>query len=221
MKQSKMLVLTLIAMVGVTGCGIQNDKEKDNTKTPENSLTDISATIAGETEVIKAGDSVVYLDEVRYYVYNTQATYETYYMAENKELDWKEEKSEGVSLEEAVKSVVLDKICEREAMVSYAREYNVSLNETDIGKVSDKVEKFFSESDDNFKEKVDVSHNRMKEIFEKAALCEKVKRDMNKENEGKSDEMYKNWKKANNVTTNEYWDAINFDTPIFVSNQTY
>ena len=37
--------------------------------------------------------------------------------------------SVGVSLETAVKSTVLDSICEREAIVSYADEYQIALDE--------------------------------------------------------------------------------------------
>lgn len=37
---------------------------------------------------ITAGGSQVMLDEVRYYAYTAQATYETYYLTKGKEIDW-------------------------------------------------------------------------------------------------------------------------------------
>lgn len=211
-----MVLFLLVAAVGLTGCSVSSDNNREAvSQTEEDILSDAPAVMAEHTEVIKAGTTVVYLDEVRYYAYNTQATYEAYYMAEEKELDWDRQMSVGVTLEEAVKSTILDSICEREAIVACADEYNVHFKEKELMEVSEKVNKYFSETNENLLKKTDVSRERMKEIFQKDALYEKVKAKMNKKEEGKSEEVYKKWKKVNNVTTNEYWDAINFDKPIW------
>lgn len=217
MKIKNFMILVVAVTVVLTGCESNKKMEEGNAKTEAKNPDEVPAVMAEHTEVIKAGDVVVYLDEVRYYAYNTQATYETYYMAEEKELDWNGKISDDVTLEEAVKSTVLDTICEREAIISYADEYNIKLEESELLEISDKANKFFSETNEKFLEKVDVSHERMRAIFEKNALFEKVKMKMEDEESGKSEEAYKNWKKVNTVTTNEYWDAINYDTPIFMS----
>lgn len=212
-KINKIATLCLAAMVAFCGCNVNSEKneEKDTSANHANKTIE-----ADKTGVIVAGESKVYLDEVRYYAYNTQATYEAYYMAEDKELDWSKEMSVGVSLETAVKSTVLDSICEREAIVSYADEYQIALDEEAIAEVDKKVQTFFEGTNEKLLEKIDVTEKRLSEIYQKAALFEKVKAAMEEQQEGKSEEAYKKWKTVNNVTTNEYWDEINYQEPIFM-----
>ena len=61
-----------------------------------------------------------------------------------------------------------------------------------------------------------MTEKRLSEIYQKAALFEKVKAAMEDKQEGESEEAYKKWKTVNNVTTNEYWDEINYQEPIFM-----
>lgn len=214
-KAGVVAALGFVIVASVTGCNNGNG-ENETSAVEQSKKADITipAKEAAETEVMVVGDAVVYLDEVRYYSYNTQATYEAVYIAEDEALDWNSEMSEGVTLEEAVKSTVLDRICEREALVQYAEEYGVAFTETELSEISDKVDTFFEESNPKLLERIDIEKERLKEVFEKEELYKKVKEVMDDEEAGKSDETYKNWKKVNNVTTNEYWNAINFKTPI-------
>lgn len=217
MKQIRSLgILLLVAMMVFTGCSaVDGEKEGQTNESGEKIDIALSAEEAARTEVMNIGTKKVYLDEVRYYSYNTQATYETYYIAEEKELDWNREMSEGVTLEEAVKSTVLDGICRRESLILYADEYNVDFTEEELKEIAEKVENFYEKSNEKILDRININRERLQEIFEKNELYNKVKDIMESEKEGKSDEVYKNWKKANNVTTNEYWTAINFQTPIF------
>ena len=65
----------------------------------------LKGSLKASTETAVVVDNVqVYLDEVTYYAMTTQATYETYYIANNMTLDWNSKVEDGVTLEMAVKS---------------------------------------------------------------------------------------------------------------------
>ena len=67
----QMVLLLVLATVFVnTGCEMKSS--------PVVNVQDV--------DTIRVGDSVVPEDEMRYYFYNTQATYEAYYIAEKMEL---------------------------------------------------------------------------------------------------------------------------------------
>lgn len=222
-KIAVMLVWGIVLSVTFTACrnGGTTDEVLTDIGTNEINLA-CSAEEAAVTPVMTIGAETIYLDEIRYYCYNTQATYEAVYATDGKgdNLDWNSEMSEGVTMEEAVKSTILNRICEREAMVSYAEEYRVALTEEELSQISEKTDIFFEQSNPKLLGKIDIRQERLKELFEKDALCQKVKEEMENENEGTSDEVYKNWKKVNTVTTNEYWEKMNFQTPILMeSNQ--
>lgn len=168
-----------------------------------------------EQDVIIAGDRIVLEDEVRYYFYNTQATYEAYYMAENIELDWNREMSDGITLAMGVKSSILDSICEREAIVSCADQYGIALTAEERNAVEAKVETFFTQTDENLQNLIHITSYRLQEVFEKDELYRKVKAKINVDQNDLSDEMYKNWKTTNTVTTNDTWEKLDFSKKIF------
>ena len=71
------LVLVIATLISLTGCGAKKVKKvEETTKKPD------------ETVAIHAGNTEVYLDEAKYYAYTAQATYETYYLTKNKEINW-------------------------------------------------------------------------------------------------------------------------------------
>lgn len=104
MKQ--ILILCMIAILGIGMTGCSNEDSKENTKTEVTEADDESGTISDELVVIRAGKSEVYLDEVLYYAYTTQATYETYYLMKGKEMNWNSEMKEGVTWQQGVKSTI-------------------------------------------------------------------------------------------------------------------
>lgn len=212
---AKLVLLCTTVTVIFSACSFGKSSEEVVTDENGNKInTDLSYDEAARQPVIVVGTEQVYLDEVRYYTYTTQATYETYYATEDKELDWNMEMSVGVTLAEAVKSNLLDAICEREALSSYAEEYGVSFSEEELTKISKKVDKFYAKTNEKLLDRIKIKTERLKEVFEKDELSKKVKEKLEGQQTGKAEEVYKNWKKANTVTTNEYWDALNFNTPI-------
>ena len=115
----------LTVAVGLVGCGQKKAVEETTVATSETgseSSTVLNGTAsksstgsdgADTTLTITVGGSQVMLDEVRYYAYTAQATYETYYLTKGKEIDWDSKMDGDVTWEQGVKSLVLDDICKK------------------------------------------------------------------------------------------------------------
>lgn len=191
------------------GCGGNSGKEEVTTSSPE------------DTVAIHAGNHKVYLDESRYYAYIAQATYETYYLTEGKELDWSEKTKKGVTMEALVKSTVLDDICRRECIYGYQKEYNVQLSEEEQEKIRIDLENYYKETDGELLSKIGISKERLKKVFEKQVIAEKIENVMAFSDEKLPDNTYKNWKKENTVTAESQWESITFDKPIFTMEDLY
>lgn len=112
-KLAVVLMLAVVFTMTLTGCS----KDKVNQETTAGQVD-----LSSNSEVaINAGGIGVLTDEVRYYAYTAQATYEAYYISENKNIDWKSDMKKGVSWQEGVKSIVLDDICRREYFCSLGK----------------------------------------------------------------------------------------------------
>ena len=76
-----------------------NIKQEQNNQPSSESQTVASKESIGikiEDNDSKADIADIYMDEVRYYAYKTQATYEVYYMSKNKELKWNKKLKIGI-----------------------------------------------------------------------------------------------------------------------------
>jgi membrane-bound inhibitor of C-type lysozyme len=202
----KRVVALLIGIMCLFTTACNNQKETARIES-ETSAEDIVA--------VNAGDSSIYLDEAKYYAYTAQATYETYYIAENKEINWDGNTKKGVSMETLVKSTVLDEMCEREFLYGYAGEYNISLTKKEKKEINTKVANYFDRTADALLKKINIKKESLKKIFTKAKIAEKVKEVMNASDEKYADNMYKSWKNENTVTADKQWENINFSEHIF------
>ena len=147
-KLAVVLMLAVVFTITLTGCS----KDKGNQETTAGQVD-----LSSNSEVaINAGGIGVLTDEVRYYAYTAQATYEAYYISENKNMDWKSDMKKGVSWQEGVKSIVLDDICRREYFCSLAKKYDVQLSDSDEDNVKAAVNDFFEESDSGLVKKIDI-----------------------------------------------------------------
>ena len=116
------ILVGLTVAMGLVGCGQKKAVEETTVATSETgseSSTVLKGTAsksstgsdgADTTLTITAGGSQVMLDEVRYYAYTAQATYETYYLTKGKEIDWDSKMDGNVTWEQGVTSLVLDDI---------------------------------------------------------------------------------------------------------------
>lgn len=185
------------------GCGNKQQPEVATTGKPE------------DTVAVNAGECKVYLDEAKYYVYTAQATYEVYNITEGKEINWNGEMKKGVTWQQGVKSMVLDDLCRRECMYSLAEEYNVKLSDDEEKQIETEVENFFEDSAEKLVSKIGISENRLKFVFEKKKIADKVQNIMTTVDKKMSNETYEKWKKGNTVMTDEQWNNIKFEDAIF------
>lgn len=208
MKKIFAILICVMLSFNLVGCGEQEVKENINETT---------ASQEGLAVAIYAGESNVYIDEARYYAYTTQATYETYYLAEKEELNWNSGKTKGTPLQYVVKSTVLDAICRRECMYELADEYNIKLSEKEIKKINIDVENFYEEGNSKLVDKINISEDRLNFVFQKAKIAEKVENIMNTSDKNLADSTYKKWKEEHTVTADKNWEDINYNEPIFTA----
>lgn len=212
--------------VGLVGCGQGKTVEETTVATIETgseSSTVLKGTVskssigsdgADTTLTITAGGSQVMLDEVRYYAYTAQATYETYYLTKGKEIDWDSKMDGNVTWEQGVKSLVLDDICKREWLNEISSQYDIKLTKKEKLSVKTKALEYFKNTNVKLAKKINISEGRLIKVFEKAEIADKTEKKMEKDGSS-TKEMYIKWKKGNNVTAESQWNNINFKEAIF------
>lgn len=194
MKKLMYILISICIMAAIWGCGEQSDGNKK--------------------VAITAGDSKVMDYEARYYAYTAQATYETYYLSINKEIDWNSKMDENVTWQYGVKCIVFDDICKREWLNQLALKEKIELNDKEKTDINTKVEDFYSKSNKKLIEKISIEKDSLLKVFEKEKLAEKAKENL-EEDGSNVEEMYTKWKKGNNVTAQSKWEEIKFNSHIF------
>lgn len=205
MKNFFCLVLCVVMVVSFMGCS-----KNDSHKTKE-----AATGRAEDTVAINAGVIKVFLDEACYYAYTAQATYEAYYISEGKEINWNGEMKDDVTWQQGVKSTVLDDICRRECMYSLAEEYNVSLSEEEEKEIDISVTNYYSDTNKKLMSKIGIKQDRLKFLFQKQKIAQKVEEIMLAAEKNLPDKTYEKWKKGNTVTAEKQWEDINFNEHLF------
>ena len=194
-----------------------NIEQGQNNQSPGESQTVASKEAIGikiEDIDSKADIADIYMDEIRYYAYKTQATYEVYYMSKNKELKWNKKLKIGVTLEEGVKSQILSDICERQALYEEASKYDVSLSTEEESKANEEADYYLENSSEKMLSKVNISKERLVEIYKKEKIAKKVEDILNAKERHGADEMYQQWKGKVTIIMEEPWGEINFSEKI-------
>ena len=183
----------LTVAVGLVGCGQGKAVEETTVATSETgseSSTVLKGTVsksstgsdgADTTLTITAGGSQVMLDEVRYYAYTAQATYETYYLTKGKEIDWDSKMDGNVTWEQGVKSLVLDDICKREWLNEISSQYDIKLTKKEKSSVKTKALEYFKNTNVKLAKKINISEGRLIKVFEKAEIADKTEKKMEKD----------------------------------------
>lgn len=194
----------------------QNNNEQNNQPSSESQTVASKESIGIKIEDndSKADIADIYMDEVRYYAYKTQATYEVYYMSKNKELKWNKKLKIGVTLEEGVKSQILSDICERQALYEEASKYDVSLSAEEESKANEEADYYLENSSEKMLSKVNICKERLVEIYKKEKIAKKVKDILNAKEKNGADEMYQQWKGKVTIVMEEPWGKINFSEKI-------
>lgn len=203
--------------------------QKNESQTSDNIKQEQNNQPSGESQTVASKESIgikiedidskadiadVYMDEVRYYAYKTQATYEVYYMSKNKELKWDKKLKIGATLEEGVKSQILSDICERQALYEEASKYDVSLSAEEESKANEEADYYLENSSEKMLSKVNISKERLVEIYKKEKIAKKVEDILNAKERHGADEMYQQWKGKVTIVMEEPWGEINFSEKI-------
>ena len=194
----------------------QNNNEQNNQSSSESQTVASKESIGIKIEDndSKADIADIYMDEVRYYAYKTQATYEVYYISKNKELKWNKKLKIGVTLEEGVKSQILSNICERQALYEEASKYDVSLSAEEESEANEEADYYLENSSEKMLSKVNISKERLVEIYKKEKIAKKVEDILNAKEKNSADEMYQQWKSKVTIVMEEPWGKINFSEKI-------
>ena len=127
----------------------------------------------------------------------------------------------GASMENLVKSTVLDDICRRECMYALRDEYAVTLSQEESDQIDIKLSNYYTETNGELLSKIGISKSRLKKVFEKKEIADKVENLMSFNDKKLPDEMYKKWKSDNTVTAEVQWENISFKHHIFTSDDLY
>ena len=197
----------LTVAVGFVGCGQGKAVEETTVATSETgseSSTVLKGTVSKSSTgsdgadtilTITAGGSQVMLDEVRYYAYTAQATYETYYLTKGKEIDWDSKMDGNVTWEQGVKSLVLDDICKREWLNEISSQYDIKLTKKEKLSVKTKALEYFKNTNVKLAKKINISEGRLIKVFEKAEIADKTEKNDGKRWKFHERNVYK-WKKG-------------------------
>ena len=204
MKNFKRVMLVTVAVFAMAlvmvGCGSSDSKEQKKS--------------ADKTVAIEAGDNQVFLDEVRYYMYSSQGTYEIYYIADGKEIDWGE-KNGKTTWENTVKGSVLDSIAKRECFYEQRDEYNIQLDDKAKQDIDLKVANYYTGTDEKLKNKINIKESKLTALFTKAYIATMIEDIMNTTEKGSADKYYKSWLEKNDIECENAYFTINFDEHIF------
>ncbi len=124
-----------------------------------------------KNEVFRVGDETCTVTELMVYLTNIQNQYENVYGVEVWNVS-----SEGVTLEENVKEIVLAKIAQIKTMYLLALEREVTLTESEKRNVTAAAEEYFESLNEKEIELMGVDLAVIEQLYEEYALSEKVYR---------------------------------------------
>jgi trigger factor len=158
---------TVLGVTALTGCYSR--------VTSDNYATTVVATF---------GDQKIYLNEVNFYLKMMQVTYDSYYdyfygpyygFSSKKEFyEYTGMTDDGSTIWEAMKEDAMAAVQQTYILCEHAAEYNISLSDEDLQKVTDSVEEFLSETDTGVISACKVDETTLTDIFTRNALANRV-----------------------------------------------
>ena len=148
------ILVCLLMTVGICGC---DAKEV------------VLTTSFGKTELMRINDDSTYLPEMMLYLTNIQNAYEKVYGEDI----WLQT-PEGESLEAKVKDMVLAKVAQVKVMKLMAKDYNLSLSDSEEEEADAKATAYFATLNAKERELIGVTEDDVCAIYEEYALADKV-----------------------------------------------
>lgn len=151
------LCIVLISLI-LTGCK----------KTNETKIT--------ETRVVTVNDFNVYLDEMMYYIWQTETEYDSYndYYEENYGVNfWEQDAGDGLTARDFIKDDVMDNVVQSYILWDQAVAAGITLTKEEQETSKTKAQEILAGFTEKQKETVQLSEERLTEILEKEALVDK------------------------------------------------
>lgn len=151
------LCIVLISLI-LTGCK----------KTNETKIT--------ETRVVTVNDFNVYLDEMMYYIWQTETEYDSYndYYEENYGVNfWEQDAGDGLTARDFIKDDVMDNVVQSYILWDQAVAAGITLTKEEQETSKTKAQEILAGFTEKQKETVQLSEERLMEILEKEALVDK------------------------------------------------
>ena len=161
------------------------------------------------------------MDEAKFYVYNKQANYEVYYLANGLQIDWNApyDDDTDMTMEDLVKKEILAQMKELVLVSEYAKEHEVVLSDEDLDEIDALVDEFISDSKDTLLDKTGKDKDVLNTVFTRQKYVDKLYEKLQiAEDEDSKDKLYKELlAKANIKVNDELRDEIRFDEAIYTS----
>lgn len=151
------LCIVLISLI-VTGCK----------KTNETKIT--------ETKVVTINDFNVYLDEMMYYIWQTETEYDSYndYYEENYGVNfWEQNAGDGLTARDFIKDDVMDNVVQNYILWDQAVAAGITLTKEEQETSKTKAQEILTGFTEKQKGTIQLSEERLTEILEKEALVDK------------------------------------------------
>lgn len=151
------LCIVLISLI-LTGCK----------KTNETKIT--------ETKVVTVNDFNVYLDEMMYYIWQTETEYDSYndYYEENYGVNfWEQDAGDGLTARDFIKDDVMDNVVQSYILWDQAVAAGITLTKEEQETSKTKAQEILTGFTEKQKETIQLSEERLMEILEKEALVDK------------------------------------------------
>lgn len=162
------LLLCLIFLAGLWGCGKQEAEE--NTETEKESVTQIVLTTGfDKNEVFRIGKSSCYRDEFMVYLTNIQNRYETVYGDQIFSVS-----SNGVSMETRLKESAVSIIAQVKTMNLLAEEYQVSLTDEEEKLIAQAASEYYGSLNETEIEAMGVSEELIAQLYREYLTAHKV-----------------------------------------------
>lgn len=151
------LCIVLISLI-LTGCK----------KTNETKITEI--------KVVTVNDFNVYLDEMMYYIWQTETEYDSYndYYEENYGVNfWEQNAGDGLTARDFIKDDVMDNVVQSYILWDQAVAAGITLTKEEQETSKTKAQEILTGFTEKQKETIQLSEERLMEILEKEALVDK------------------------------------------------
>lgn len=154
-KAATLLTVAALAATTVAGCGIKNDEE-----------------------VAKIGDATLTAGVANFYARYQAAGMETYYGSYYGDDMWTQEYTEGKTMEEEIKTNVMDSLQELYLLDAHKDEYKVSLSDDEMKAIEKAAAKFDKANKDKVKNKISGDKEVVTEVLRLLTVQSKMREAM-------------------------------------------